>query len=153
MTTIVYDHKNKAIAIDSRVTSAGQIMDDSAVKFIFKPDDSVWFYSGRPIDMRAAMNIFDSYENQCIKAPKNRIEFSSFIAFAGCAYYCYYSSSNEYVMEKATHNDGFGSGGIYALCAVNMGKSADEAVEFAKSMDIYSGGKVHVFSVLEMLFD
>jgi ATP-dependent protease HslVU (ClpYQ) peptidase subunit len=150
MTTLAYDHERKLIAIDSRVSAAGQIMCDKTIKFKVASDKSVWFYSGRPVDMNVAMNIFESYEQKCIKAPKDNIEFAAVIAFKGKAYFSYYTSSHDYVMEEAKHNDGFGSGGIYALCALNMGKTILNSIEFAKTMDTCSGGQVHVFDLKTM---
>ena len=42
MTTIVYDHKNKQIACDSRETAGGALVTDKAIKYYIRGDD-VWF--------------------------------------------------------------------------------------------------------------
>lgn len=45
------------------------------------------------------------------------------------------------------HNQAVGSGGNWALSSLDHGKSAKEAVEYAITKDIYSGGKVHVYDI------
>ena len=49
-------------------------------------------------------------------------------------------------------NDAYGSGAQFALSALDFGKSAKEAVEYAATRDIYTGGKVHVFDIETMKF-
>lgn len=43
--------------------------------------------------------------------------------------------------------DAIGSGSAYALVAMDMGASAEEAVRAAMRRDIYTGGKVRTFRV------
>jgi len=49
MTTIVYDHKNKQIACDSRRTTGETIINSEAIKYKLV-GDKLWFMSGRPGD-------------------------------------------------------------------------------------------------------
>lgn len=44
-------------------------------------------------------------------------------------------------------NQGIGSGGDFAMAALDFGKSAREAVEYAITKDFNSGGKVWVFDI------
>jgi hypothetical protein len=151
MTTLIYNHNTNEIGIDSRITADGQIMSDKAIKWATSPSGDIWFYAGCPVDMNKAMGLFeDITKTQIIPAGKNHIEFGAVIASNGAAYLCYYVSSNHYIIEKADHNQNFGSGGMYALCALNLGKSTLEAVDFAKTMDAYSGGETRVFKVNHM---
>jgi 20S proteasome alpha/beta subunit len=46
MTTIVYDHKNKQIACDSRATSGSLIVSDNLKKYI-KKDGIIYFLCGK----------------------------------------------------------------------------------------------------------
>jgi hypothetical protein len=153
MTTLIYNHKTNEIGIDSRITADGQIMSDCAIKWDTSPGGDIWFYAGCPVDMNKAMGLFeDITKTQAIPAGENHIGFGAVIASKGKAYLCYYTSSNQYVIEKADHNQNFGSGGMYGLCALNLGKSTIDAVDFAKTMDAYSGGKTKVFNVTKMRF-
>jgi ATP-dependent protease HslVU (ClpYQ) peptidase subunit len=43
--------------------------------------------------------------------------------------------------------DAIGSGAPYALAAMDMGASAEEAVRAAMKRDIYTGGEVHVLPI------
>jgi len=45
------------------------------------------------------------------------------------------------------HNYAQGSGDQWALAALDFGDSAREAVEYAMTKDVYSGGKVHVYDI------
>lgn len=40
-----------------------------------------------------------------------------------------------------------GSGYQFAIAALDLGKTAKEAVNYAKTRDIYTGGRVRVFDV------
>ena len=42
---------------------------------------------------------------------------------------------------------GVGSGGTFAYCALDFGKTAKEAVEYAATKDTNTGGKVRVFNL------
>ena len=45
-----------------------------------------------------------------------------------------------------------GSGEDYAISAIDLGKSAKKAVEYAMTRDSCSGGKVHVYDIVKGKF-
>jgi len=140
MTTIVYDHKNKQIACDSRETAGGYLVTDEAVKYYMR-DKVVWFICGTKGDA----NIFiDSFEHNK-EVPAN-VECSGLFVENGVAYLACISDGI-FKKDDVASNDGVGSGGWQALSAVDLGKTAKEAVEFAMIRDIHSGGKVHVYDI------
>tara|TARA_R110000850_G_scaffold72879_2_gene160051 strand:+ start:415 stop:852 length:438 start_codon:yes stop_codon:yes gene_type:complete len=139
MTTIVYDHKNKQIACDSRLTGGTLIVSDKIEKF--KPNDKgMWFFAGAKSDesqiMQLEHNDKPEVKPDCsallVKDKKCHL-----VTFNGD--YCSISE-NEY-------NHSIGSGGEFALAALDFGDSAKEAVEYAITKDSASGGKVHVYDI------
>jgi 20S proteasome alpha/beta subunit len=140
MTTIVYDHKNKQIACDSRETASGAIVTDEALKF-YKEGMKVWFLCGSKSDTSSFISTFEHNED----APKN-VRCSGLVVIDGIVY----KACNEdgvYKLDEIPSNEGLGSGGWPALAAVDLGKTAKEAVEYAMTRDCYSGGKVHVYDI------
>ena len=57
------------------------------------------------------------------------------------------SDNGVYRSSLIEYNDSAGSGGEFAIAALDMGKTAKEAVEYAMTRDFYSGGKVHVYDI------
>lgn len=146
MTTIVYDHKNKQIACDSRSTIGGTIIDDDAVKYRSK-GDKLWFISGRPGDA----DTFISHYEPLTTANENMDVSAIFVITSGdCAggvYMAIKDSDNTYAECIIDHNYAQGSGDQWALSALDHGKTAREAVWYAMTRDVYSGGKVHVYDI------
>lgn len=140
MTTIVYDHKNKIIACDSRESANGFLCKDTAEKFYYK-GDSIWFICGAKGDAKLFV---DDFEHN--KKSLDNLSCCGFYVDRGVAHIAsiedgFYKSS---IMD---YTDGVGSGGWLALSAVDLGKTAKEAVEYAMTRDLFSGGKVHVYDI------
>lgn len=139
MTTIVYDHKNKQIAFDSRITSGDVICSDNANKHI-QNNDEHWFFCGAISDFEYMIGLEHNDkpnvvpEAEAIVVRKDNVWR---VGFKGG--YCFH--------VKLEHSRGIGSGGYFALASLDHGKSAKEAVEYAMTRDIYTGGKVHVYDI------
>lgn len=139
MTTIVYDHKNKLIACDSRLTGGNLIVTDSVKKYKSN-DDGLWFFCGTKADesdlMALKHNDKPDIKPDCsallVKDSKCHL-----VTFNGD--YCSISE-NEY-------NHAIGSGGGFGLSALDLGLSAKEAVEHAITRDSASGGIVRVYDI------
>jgi len=61
-----------------------------------------------------------------------------------------YKACNEngvYKLDELPCNESLGSGGWFAMAAVDLGKTARESVEYAMTRDVYTGGKVHVYDI------
>ena len=152
MTTIIYNADNNEIGIDKRITENNRIATDNAKKWVVADDGAIWFYSGCPIDTPKAMAIFDDIKTpQRIKSGKDSISFGAIVAHNKKVYLCY-STSDEYCVEPASFSEGFGSGGLSALCAIKLGKTTIESIEFAKTVDCHTGGDVVIFNVNKMTF-
>jgi len=146
MTTIVYDHKNKQIACDSRTTIGGTIIDDESIKYK-TVDDKLWFLSGSPGD---ADTFITHYKPLTETNAHLNIDAIFLIIQGDCVGGVYRAIKNEQDVYKECildHNFTAGSGDMWALAALDHGKTAKEAVEYAMSRDIYSGGKVHVYDI------
>jgi ATP-dependent protease HslVU (ClpYQ) peptidase subunit len=151
MTTIVYDHKNKQIACDSRSTIGGTIIDNNAIKHR-KVGDKLWFISGRPGDADTFIKNF----NPLHSANKNMDVSCIFVllegAGAGNVHMAIKDSDDTYAECVADHDYAQGSGDKWALAALDFGFTAKEAVEYAITKDVYSGGKVHVYDIEKEVF-
>ena len=140
MTTIVYDHKNKQIAVDSRTTSGGTVMNDSSIKYKEK-DGLMWFFCGKVGESDAFIGSF--------KELTPSLEFIDVTAFFVDDKNVYLATADNGVYRSCLvdFNNSLGSGCEFALSAVDLGKTAKGAVEYAMTRDIYTGGKVHVYDI------
>jgi 20S proteasome alpha/beta subunit len=150
MTTIVYDHKNKQIAVDSRATASGLITSDDEQKWHVDADGAVWFLSGCISDYDL---LFDCFKNgdRAYDLP----EIPDAIAFVvrdGCVSIRGVTDKGEAWTQKLTGNRCLGSGSTLALAALDFGCKAVDAVKYAATRDCYSGGAVHCFDVDKMEF-
>jgi ATP-dependent protease HslVU (ClpYQ) peptidase subunit len=144
MTTIVYDHKNKQIACDSRITGGGLILTDCATKFK-ENDKGLWFFAGIKADVSQLIELEHNSKPE-VKPDCSALLIKDkkcfLVAFNGD--YCSISEND--------YNHSIGSGDVWALAAIDMGKTAKEAVEYAMTRDVYTGGKVHVYDIEKAAF-
>jgi ATP-dependent protease HslVU (ClpYQ) peptidase subunit len=133
MTTIAY--KDGIIAVDSRTTSGSTISSDRAQKIFYK--DGVCFVLG------GQMNLVDDLINSW---PDLGIETENIGGFAwdGEKLWEIVCSDEKLTKQKHDVNEPWacGTGGDFALGALDMGATAEEAVKIAIGRDIYSGGEV-----------
>lgn len=148
MTTIVYDHKNKLIACDSRYNTSGIIDSDNGEKFRWVGDD-IYFFAGSSSDYQS---FIDFHEGKLGSDHEWRPNASAIKVSDGVAYRVGVDDSGEAWVQAAKSSECKGSGGPFALAALDFGKSAKEAVEYAMTRDCYTGGKVRVFDVERMKF-
>ena len=141
MTTIVYDHENKQIACDSRETAAGCIITDDAEKWLIN-DKGIWFICGSKSDRKIFTDTFEHNDN----APKN-IDCGGLVVIDGTAFKACIDDSGVYKLDLLVSNEGLGSGGWFSQAAIDLGKTAKEAIEYSMTRDMYSGGKVHVYDI------
>lgn len=140
MTTIAYNHKDKEIVVDSRMTSYDIILTDTFNKTI-KNELGFWIFVGATSDCIDLSKL--KHNDKVEHIP----DVTAFVMKNGDAWlvsvnddlYCQYC--------KLTFNNACGSGSYFALAAMDHGKNAKQAVEYAITRDIYSGGKVRAFKV------
>lgn len=138
MTTIVYDHKAKQIAVDGRSTGDEIIQTDEYVKYLFTCDQA-WFFCGVNSDHHKLLDGFNG-------KPSGDCQVNAILIIDKQVYKCG-SDKDGFWKEKVNHNCSIGSGYRFALAALDHGKSAKEAVEYAATRDIYTGGKITVYDI------
>ena len=146
MTTIVYDHKNKQLACDSRSTIDGVIIDNKAIKYK-NNGDKLWFVCGRKGD---ADTFITHYRPLCSANENMEVSVVFVITEGDCAggvYMAVKDSNNTYAECVLDHDYAQGSGEQWALSALDHGMTAKQAVEYAMTRDVYTGGKVHVYDI------
>lgn len=138
MTTIAYNHKDQEIAYDSRTSMDGIVIFDSAIKMT-ESNDVLFFFCGKACDESLAIKSYFGEEIKLIP------EVSGFVFDKGNFYYI--SFSDECILHKypINHDMAIGSGGHFALSAMDFGCNAEDAVKYAATRDIYTGGKINVF--------
>mgnify|MGYP003656527582 CR=1 FL=1 len=151
MTTIVYDYKSQQIACDSRSTIGNTIIDNNAIKYK-NVDEKLWFCAGSKGDAET----FIGHYQPLTKANHFLDVDTVFLITSGnCSGSVYMAIKDEEHVYKECildHNYATGSGEQWALAALDYGATAKEAVEYAMTKDIYSGGKVHVYDIKQAKF-
>lgn len=146
MTTIVYCHKTKQIACDSRATAGWTISNDDAIKWI-NHGSEFWFFAGSVPDI---YNLIDMHEKK-IK-PFNIDAYAIVASKEGVFCRGFDSEKGRYLPYELTSSWAIGSGRDHALTALDMGGSVRTAIEMSIKRDIASGGKIRVFDCLGMEF-
>ena len=146
MTTISYNHKDKQISCDSRLTDNRTIRSDSWRKW-YELDGSINFACGCSSEIPLFLAEYDwgeksGHEYQCIV-----LQVCDDEVFLLC-------TSEDGIFNKypIRYDEAIGSGSNFALSAMDFGKSSSEAVEYAITRDSGSGGKVHTYDIATKQF-
>lgn len=140
MTTIAY--KDGVIAYDSRQTRNGSIVSDNCTKCEVV-DGVMFFLSGAVCDEQA---LIAAYFGTPSKQP---VESSGFVVDSGKLLLVGHDDKTGIWKQPLDllNPDAIGSGSAYALAAMDMGASAEEAVSAAMKRDIYTGGKIRTINI------
>ncbi|MCF5708964.1 proteasome subunit beta [Pseudomonas syringae] len=135
MTTIAY--KDGVIAYDSRQTRGGAIVSDDCRKCEIVNGVS-FFLSGCVCDEKALIAAYFGTPS------KDPVECSGFVVDNGKLMMVGHDDKTGIWRQPLdpANPDAIGSGSAYALAAMDMGASAEEAVRAAMKRDIYTGGTV-----------
>lgn len=135
MTTIAY--KDGVIAYDSRQTRNDRIVSDSVLKCQVV-DGVSFFLSGAVCDEKA---LIAAYFGAPSPVP---VECSGYVVDSGNLMMVGHDRKTGIWKQQLdpSNPDAIGSGAAYALAAMDMGASAEDAVRAAMKRDIYTGGKV-----------
>jgi len=137
MTTIAYDYRNKTIAWDSRrVSSDHIIINDNESKHVEKEGIQFWF-NGIIGDCEL---LISAYFTGCAE---KELDCNVLAYDSGVVYLCGTNEDGSIFKDTVSSNYAIGSGRKFALAAMDLGKSAKDAVEYVKTRDIFTGGKVH----------
>lgn len=142
MTTIAYHHESKTVAVDSRKTSKGGVISSDDSNKINVNDLGAWILCGAVCDIESFITLSkNQLFNNDVKLEVSGLRFDAnglFYVFMSDGIFC---------EELIDHDFTMGSGQDFALSAMDHGKSAVEAVEYAMTRDIYTGGKVRAVDV------
>jgi len=140
MTTIAYHHKDKQVAVDSRYTR-GDIIDTDKGNKVRKNKRGTWIFAGHSGDFDDLMEL---ERNDKVEI---RPDCGAILISDGAAYSVDTDEDGVCIICKINENLTIGSGSHFALAAMDLGKTAKQAVEYAKTRDIYTGGRVRVYDV------
>lgn len=141
MTTIAYHHKDKQVAVDSRVCSGNVISTDNYNKSI-KNSSGTWFLCGCICDIEDFVNL---KKNVSVDKSLN-LEVSGLRVSEDVVYYVF-MNEGIFCEEVQNYDIALGSGRDFALAAMDHGKSAKEAIKYAMTRDNCTGGRIRVFNV------
>lgn len=140
MTTIAY--KDGVIAYDGRQTRSGAIVSDDCPKC--QVVDGVSFLlAGAVCDEKA---LIAAYFGTPSPVP---VECSGYVVDGGRLIMVGHDDKTGIWKQELdlANPDAIGSGAPYALAAMDMGASAEEAVRAAMKRDIYTGGLIRAVSI------
>jgi ATP-dependent protease HslVU (ClpYQ) peptidase subunit len=142
MTTIAY--KDGVIAYDSRQTRSDRIVSDNSPKCQVV-DGVSFFLSGAVCDERA---LIAAYFGTPSPVP---VECSGYAVDAGKLMLVGHDDKTGIWKQDLdlSNPDAIGSGAQYALAAMDMGATAEEAVAAAAKRDVYTGGAIRTMSIKE----
>ncbi|WP_342649103.1 proteasome subunit beta [Pseudomonas sp. REB1044] len=138
MTTIAY--KDGVIAHDTRQVRGGVIVSDDCSKCQVV-DGVSFFLSGAVCDEKALIAAYFGTPSQV------PVECSGYAVDGGRLLMVGHDDRTGIWKQELdpANPDAIGSGSAYALAAMDMGATAQEAVRAAVKRDIYTGGKVVTF--------
>lgn len=140
MTTIAYHHASKTIAYDSRSTRDIVIISDSVNKRVDR-DGVSFFLCGSVVDYDLLISIYFGGKDELVP------ECNAYAVSDSGVFRIGVSESGEFWKQKLEHDEAMGSGWQWAIAAMDMGRSAQDAVEYAKTRDSCTGGRVNVFEI------
>lgn len=140
MTTIAY--KDGVIAYDSRQTRSGTIVSDDCQKLTVVGGVS-FLLSGAVCDEKA---LIAAYFGTPSPVP---VECSGYAVDGGRLLMVGHDDKTGVWRQDLdpANPDAIGSGSPYALAAMDMGASAEEAVRAAMKRDIYTGGTIRTLRI------
>lgn len=147
MTTLVYQHSKKLIAMDGRLTGDNAIMSETFDKSYQHSDGSMWFLCGAVCDQP---KLIEAYEGKEFPADRN-INVNAFFVKDGKVYRCGIEEGL-FWCDEVNDNRTMGTGWEWALAALDFGKDVIEAVQYAASRDYCTNANVSVFDIAENKF-
>ena len=142
MTTIAY--KNHKIAFDSRITSGDLIRSDSACK-MREHCGAFFFLCGSTDEYSMLIDLyFKKVEHEGELEATALVVHGNDLLCIGC--------DDNGLFKNVIDKDGtyaLGSGTPFAYTAMDMGATAEQAVEMAAKRDVNTGGNINRFSLDE----
>jgi len=139
MTTIAYNHKDKQIAVDSRVSSGTLINTDKYNK-AYKIGDCLVILAGSLSDIGTFVSEFPKIQTA--------VDCVGFCIDNKLVYNISVDEQGKLHKSLVKFNDAEGSGYAFAIAAMDFGKSAKDAIKYATTRDIGTGGRIRVYNVI-----
>lgn len=141
MTTIAFNYKDKEIAVDSRESAGNRIVNDKCNKVLIR-NGVKFIICGASADREMFIDYYFS-ENKTDLVP----ECTGMAIDKGVGYYVTVNGDGVSCRQEMVCNETMGSGGDFALAAMDFGCSARDAVKYAMKRDSRTGGKIRVIKV------
>ena len=141
MTTIAYDHKNKIIAYDSRLTAGTLIVSDNHNKHRKCKRGWDWVISATEHDASQFIDLFSEQESANLSYDVDCVVVIDGLAFNA------YVNDGMFKLCPLVHSECFGSGGRFALAALDFGYPAKDAIKYAMTRDSATGGKIRLLKL------
>jgi ATP-dependent protease HslVU (ClpYQ) peptidase subunit len=147
MTTIAY--KDGIIAADTQITYDKSVRGKSSPKIVQLAKDLVFAGAGDTRAISSAMRFFSipNWEEKIDESPKFKQYFEALLWYKGKIYFCIGGCYPEPLCDDFY---ALGSGYKFALAALHLGLSAEEAVKFASTLDIYTNNEIQLFNVAQL---
>jgi len=140
MTTIAFHHKDKQVAVDSRITAGNLIRSDSYNKTI-KNEIGLWIFAGTTCDYELLSTLNHHDKSDIVP------DCSALLIRDGKVFGVFVEDDGICLHLEYKYNTAFGSGSDFAITAMDFGKSVQEAVKYAMTKDAFTGGEIQVFDV------
>lgn len=138
MTVLAYDYKTKTLAVDSQITDGDRR--SFGRKFKVLSDGRVVAFAGDVIEGKKAIAAIERGDVPTL----TMVALCSIVIFyPDTGRLLAYNESQEW--EHIRKSDTWGSGGDFAIAALDAGVDAERAVKIACRRSTSCGGKVHVF--------
>lgn len=141
MTTIAYSHKEGIVAVDSRSVIRGTYHDNA--NKIHHIDDKVFILCGSVCDFDYFINNFKPLTLTKLDV---ELDVCGIMIKDGKGYYVFVYGG-AFNQEPLTADICLGSGCDFAQSALVFGNTAKEAVKFAATRCVYTGGKVQTIKI------
>jgi len=142
MTTIAF--KDGIMAADSQ-TSCGDIIVSTTALKLYEIDNTLYGFSGRTSDIKRALKFIIDQDSGVVDLKlQDTLQYLKYIKDCNKLYWGFLYNDG-FADEDHIENNMFaiGSGGNFALAALEAGLSAKEAVAIACKFDVYSSGKIN----------
>ena len=143
MTTIAYNHKDKEIAVDSRTSRDTIVISDKKNK-VQVIDGVIYIGCG---DTEHIINLIDALAG---KIDPSSISLNDALVFwvnKGVVFKSGFNGDDGVWTQSINFSEAVGSGDFWAMAAMDFGCSAKDAVKYAMTRDMYTGGKIRVIKV------
>lgn len=150
MTTLAYSRKENVIAVDSRMTSDDIVQSDKFEKWLTGESGDIYFIVGCVSD---AKRLMEAVESGCDEMDDTNAVQANLVRVSGEP--CIIGVDSGFLFYDKLDDAEFralGTGQHFALAALDLGKTAKQAVEYAMTRDIYSGGKVVQYDLTRQRF-